>query len=155
MPAINFAFLFDTLHTIFVDGFWNKMILGTGAALMHVLFDFSLWSGVEALGILVCFHFILGIINAVRKSGWSSINLSKANATPTKVAVYGILISSAYLTEKALGGTDLYLDQMVIGFLAVAEFREILRHAAELGYILPKVFMDKINNLFGNNTKNE
>lgn len=114
---------------------------------MRVLFDFSLWNGVEALGILVVFHFILGVINAARRNGWASINLTKANATPVKVVVYGILISSAFLTEKALGGVELYLDQMVVGFLAVAEFREIIRHAAELGYVLPKVFMDKIKSL--------
>lgn len=148
MQALNFSFLFDSLHQIFIDGFWNKVVLGIGVTLLRVLFDFNLLSGIQSLSILVFFHFILGIISAIKTDGWSSVTLSKANSTPTKMVVYGILISSAFLTEKSLGGTEIFLDQMVVGFLAVAEFREILRHAGNLGYILPKVFMDKINNLF-------
>lgn len=125
--------------------------MGTGAALLHTLFDFTLWGGIEALAVLIFFHFVLGIINAIKDGGWASITLQKMNATPTKVVVYGILISSAFLTERALGGAEVYLDQMVIGFLAVAEFREIIKHSAKLGYVLPKAFMEKINNLFKSN----
>lgn len=149
--AINVTFFYNSLYAIFVEGFWNKLVLGVGAGILHLLFDFSLWAGIQALGVLVFFHFLLGVMNAVRTGGWDSITLEKMNATPTKLVVYGILISSAFLTESALGGADFFLDQMVIGFLAVAEFREILKHAANLGYVLPKSFMDKVNSLFGKN----
>jgi len=142
MDWINIAFLFDTLHKIFVEFFFQKIVLGLLVVFITKLFDFSLVAGMEALLILVVFHFVISIFAAYRAG--EKIESAKLVTSAVKVAVYGLLISSAYLTEVAIG-TDVFFDQTVIAFLAVTEFAAILDAASRMGFAIPKRVLNKVN----------
>jgi len=74
------------------------------------------------------------------------IESRKAVKTAFKLAVYGLLVSSAHLTESILPGTT-YLNEAIISFLAITELISILENVGDMGYAIPKKALNKLRSL--------
>lgn len=134
----NLVYIGLIFKRVFYEYFWQK--IGASFLINFVLlaFDPALAIKVEALLILVIFDFIIAIYTN-HKLG-HQITSTKAVRSAIKLAIYCMMISSAILTEKAIG-THLLVPETVIALLAVTNFISILEHTAALGYPTPKVLL--------------
>lgn len=87
---------------------------------------------------------VTGII-AAWKSGYP-IESRKALKSATKVAIYGLFIAAAFLTEKIVPGVT-YMDEAVISFLALTELISIVENIGTAGYAVPMKLLNRIKEL--------
>lgn len=116
------------------------------------LAGFSFFLGVEnqsmlvALLTLMTFDLLMGL-SAAYMSG-EEIQSRRVLKSASKLAVYAILCSGAYMVEGIMRGTTL-VDEMMISFLALTEFVSIMENASRMGFSVPTKLLNKIQDLRG------
>ncbi len=113
--------------------------LAAGVLLVGLSFFFSpeLWNATLAILCLVVFDAVSGVV-AAKKVG-EPIRSRKLCKTAFKLAIYGLLISSAHLTDFATGIplSWLSVEVAMIGFLAATELLSIVENAGKMGIAIP------------------
>lgn len=101
-------------------------------------------AAVQALFILLIFDFITALMAKFHIG--EQIESRKALKSATKVAVYGIFVSSAHLTESILPGVtfpyNVTIDLVAISFLALTEMISIIENIGKMGYAIPKKLLN-------------
>lgn len=120
-----------------------KAIFATILAVISFLFGVDLVVPIGAVLVLVFFDFILGSIVAYTNKVYCS---KKAMKTAYKILMYGLLISSAHLTDLAMQ-TGTIFEIAMVGFLGANEMISIMRNANLLGYQTPKKLVDTLTGM--------
>lgn len=121
-----------------------KIILSILTSAFVFFFGISHTEILKMLLALTGIDMISGMI-AAWKSGYP-IESRKALKSATKVAVYGLLISAAVLTEKIVPGIT-YMDEAVISFLALTELISVVENIGTAGYAVPMKLLNRIKEL--------
>lgn len=132
--------LFTGIGKFFVLKFWPSVVVPA----LGFLFGMENTLILQSLLVLVVFDFITGII-AARQSG-EQIKSKSAVRSAFKVAVYGLLVSAAHLTE-AITPIATFIEEAVITFLALTEMISIIENVGKMGYAIPKRLLKKLQNL--------
>ncbi len=90
---------------------------------------------------LIAFDLVMGI-GAAYAVG-QPIESRRALKTATKLAVYLLLISAAYLCESIVPGTTL-MDEAMVSFLALTEFISIMENAGRMGFSVPQKLLNQL-----------
>jgi len=97
-----------------------------------------------ALVALVTFDLITGVLAA--KVNKEAITSRKMVKTAMKFGVYCVLISSAHLAEVMIIG-DLYLEEIMLGYIAITELISVIENAGKMGYAVPKKLLKRLQKL--------
>lgn len=89
----------------------------------------------SALVILVAFDLITGIVAAYVAG--EPITSRRALKTASKLGVYSVLCSSAFLVEGIVPAETI-IDVSMISFLAITEFISIMENAGKMGFEVPQ-----------------
>lgn len=140
----HFQLLLDqsiqTLTTI-VSSFWYKTPVCFILAGIAFFFGVENQSMLSGLVLLLVFDLVTGLMAAyLTKTPIESRRLLKS---ASKLAVYGILCSSAFLVESILRGTTL-IDEGMIAFLAVTELISIMENAGKMGFSVPQKLLNQL-----------
>lgn len=138
--------------SLFVKGVEWKLI-GAGMVSFYSFF-FHPTHAILMLSVLalIFFDLVTGVIAArMNKETVTSRGVFK---TALKLGVYSILVSSAHLAEVSVFG-ELYLEEAMIGFLALTELVSIIENAGKMGFAVPKKLLGKLQELRGEELNNE
>lgn len=142
----------EHLHSILIS-LWKyielKAASGAVIAILGFFFNLDHKSLLLALVGLITFDLIMGVA-AAKKTG-ECIESRKMCKSAFKLAVYGVMVSSAHLTEVAVGLENNWavLEQMMIGFLAATELVSIIENAGRMGYAVPKRILNQLQQYRG------
>lgn len=106
------------------------------------LFGYDNFLSLQALLVLIVIDFITGIASA-KKSG-EEIKSKKVVKSAFKIGIYGMLVSSANLTETIAPGTT-YMVETMTTFLALTELISILENAGKLGFAVPQKWLNQLH----------
>lgn len=138
---------FTTIKAVFI-GIFNytksKVIVSFVVPLFAFMFGFENILILKCLMLLVVIDFVTGIISAYMSG--DAITSRRAVKSAFKVAIYGVLISSAHLSEKIIP-SGLFIETIVSSFLALTEFVSILENTGKMGYGIPKKLLNKLQQL--------
>lgn len=132
--------IFKGIGEFFALKFWPSIVVPVFTILFGVENEVIL----RALLILVIFDFITGIISA-RQSN-QPIKSKTAVRSAFKLAMYGLLISAAHLTEQ-ITPIATFIEEAVITFLAITELISIIENVGKMGYAIPKKLLQKLQKL--------
>lgn len=138
------------LAVTFFEHFPFKFIGSFFVGSFGFLFGADMNSVLGALITLVTLDFITGLVCAYKQG--EQIKSRVALRSAVKLGVYGILVSSAHLTEQAVPGTT-FMGQGMIAFLAVTEMISIVENAGKMGFAIPKKLLNQLIELRGDGTK--
>lgn len=94
-----------------------------------------------ALFCLIIFDFFTGIWAS--KMAGERIKSSKIFRTAWKFGLYFMLISAGHFTEVIIG-TNLYIEETIMIFLAVTELISILENTEKAGYNVPTTLLKRL-----------
>jgi phage-related holin len=120
---------------------WIKLFVGVGLFILHFFFDSVNISAALSVFALLLMDSATGVL-AAYKSG-TPIESHKLLRTAIKIAVYSLLISAGFLSEKAIPFH--VIDETIIAALAVTELFSILENTAKAGYTVAARLLDKFN----------
>lgn len=120
----------------------EKTILGLFLAVGTFFFDGILMKALVALLALIIIDFLSSVFAAYRTG--EKIESHKAFRTALKITIYFGLVASARITEYTLADPLNFLDEVLIGFLAVTEFISILENAGRLGCAVPQRLLNTL-----------
>lgn len=103
-------------------------------------------ASVTALMVLVAFDFVSAIMACYRTG--DPIESRRAMKTAAKIAVYGMFVSAAHLTEGIVAGSTM-MDDMAVSFLAITELISIMENFGKMGYTMPQKILNKLKDLRG------
>lgn len=141
MPAVETTYLKYLLVKI-VKYFELKILSGFLLGTIGFLVDATQKQGMTALLMLIVIDFVSGI--AVEKKRGVPIQSAKAFRSAIKTVVYFGLISAAHLSEMATQHVLPFLDETVLGFLAITELISVLENAGNLGFAIPQKLLNKL-----------
>ena len=118
-----------------------KCIASAGYVSLAFVFDAQHQAAITAVVTLVIFDFITGF--AAAKYTKEEIKSSRVLRTPIKLAVYFMIISAGFLSERAVG-FNLLLDETILAFLAVTELISILENSGRMGMAIPQKMLNKL-----------
>lgn len=121
--------------------FWFKVPICFILAGFAFFFGLSNGSFLLMLVTLIGFDLVMGI-SAAYKAG-EPIESRRALKTATKLGVYGILVSSAFLVENIVPSITL-IDNAMISFLALTEFISIIENAGKMGFVVPQKLLNQV-----------
>lgn len=126
-----------------------KVVAGMVTTFSTFLLPMASWQAMLALLTLITFDFIIGVASA-KKSG-CPITGRKMSKTPLKIGVYGVLVSSAHLTNLAIDVPIEWfsIQTAMIGFLAATELVSILENSGKLGFAVPQRLLNQLNQFRG------
>lgn len=120
---------------------WWKLGASAGLFTFSFFFDSLKNDAMFALFALILMDFVTSVYSSwKRKHAITSFGVFK---TAIKIALYYTLISAGFLTEKAVPIG--FIDDTIIGFLAVTELISILENAANMGYAVPKALLNRLH----------
>ena len=123
-----------------LDNFQLKAIGAAGMSVFSFFFDAGHHQALIAVLILIVFDFITAI-HAALKTG-VAIESAKIFRTAVKVATYFLLVSAAFTAEKTVPLA--FLDETVLGFLAMTELISIMENTAKAGFAVPRSLLEKL-----------
>lgn len=141
MIADVFNIIKDTVMGV-LDSFFAKFVPTLIVPVAGFLFGFENFLSLEALLVLIVIDFITGITSA--KVSGQPIESRKVAKSAFKIAVYGLLVSAAHLTETIAPGTTFMVETMTT-FLALTELISILENAGKLGFAVPKRWLNQLH----------
>ena len=107
-----------------------------------------------ALMMLVVIEFVMRVLSfTVTKIDDSKIKNfcfaleTNAFGAAVQLVTYGLMVSSAHLTETLLF-SDTFLDKTMIGFLGISQLSRILHIGAGMGYAIPVGFIEQLQNVW-------
>lgn len=127
---------FVTMCSGIASNFWMKLYAGVVLSILSFLFDGVLKDAMIAIFALCLFDFVTAIL-AVRRTPHEMIVSSKIWRSAAKIGVYFLLIAAGHISETATGSILPFIDETIIGFLAVTELISILENVAKMGYAVP------------------
>lgn len=122
--------------------FWYKVPVCFILGAIAFLFGVENQSMLIGLLVLLTFDTIMGLF-AAYKTG-VPIESRRALKAASKLAVYAILCSGAFLVESILRGNTL-IDEVMIAFLALTEFISIMENAGRMGFVVPQKLLNQLN----------
>ena len=140
MNPENIYYVPALLVRIFQDR-WFKLIAGISLFTLHYFFDSVNTSATIAVFALIFMDSVTGVL-AAYKSG-TPIESHKLLRTAIKIAVYSLMISAGFLSEKAIPIHG--IDETIIAALAVTELFSILENTARAGYTVAARLLDRFN----------
>jgi len=135
---ISIKSIFEGLLDTFTVKLVPAVLIPTGG----FLFGFENLLSLQALLVLVALDFITGLCSA--KISREEIQSKKAVKSAFKVAIYGLLVSAAHLTETIAPGTTFMVETMAT-FLALTELISILENVGKMGFAIPKRLLNKLH----------
>lgn len=137
------------LHLIeILNGFCSTCALKTGvsaiAGTASYLVGVQNQLAVQSLVVLISFDLITALI-AKKKLG-EPIESRKALKTVTKLTIYGLFVSAAYLTETIIPGVT-FLDSVALSYLAITELISIMENVGKMGYSMPQKLLNQLYEL--------
>lgn len=137
-----------------IEGFFEntylKAVAGLGLSLVSFLFDPATFTALVALLVLIIADFATSLV-AIRKTGKSKRGQPFASysvfGSAVKTVVYFTMVAAGFLTEKAVPIP--FIDDTIIGFLALTELISILENAGHAGYAVPKKLLEKLTKARG------
>lgn len=126
------------------DFFLAKLYPTILIPIFGALFGFENHIVLQSLMVLVVIDFITGI-----SSAWVSkeqIKSKSAVRTAFKIAVYGLLISAAHVTELVVPG-NIFIEEAVASFLALTELISIIENVGKMGFAIPKKLLNQLHKL--------
>lgn len=140
---------FSSIFKSFVSNMEIKLVGGAFITAYSFLFSCEQYKLMIAIIILVIFDFLSGI--AVAKKSGHEIKSSKACKSALKLGVYGILVSSAHLTDFIVGieNFGLNIEVSMMSFLALTELISILENSGRLGFAIPQKMLNQLTELRG------
>lgn len=127
-------------RAIFSDGVF-KLVCALVASAFGFLFGTGIQLILFGLVVLVFFDFLTGIMAAFQMG--LPIQSRKALHSAIKLGVYGILVSSAHITQSVVHGFD-FMDIGMTAFLSATEFISIMENAGKMGYSVPLKLLNQI-----------
>lgn len=127
---------------------------GVKAALSFIVGAYAFLFGVQntetvtAIVVLVIFDLITGVM-AARKNG-EPVSSRKAWKTAVKMGAYGMLMSAAYLTTRAIPGVG-FVFTVMAAFLVLTELISVLENTGKMGYAIPKKLLGQLEHLRDDN----
>lgn len=140
----EFIYIVNNIFRGTAEFFGIKLIPAILIPVFGAFFGFDNLIILRALLFLIAFDFVTGVVSA-HKNG-EPIKSKGIVRTAFKVAVYGILVSSGYLTEQVTPGTW-HIQDAVIVFLALTELISIIENVGRMGYAIPKKLLMRLQNL--------
>lgn len=137
----------ETTGQLLLNACQNLVPKCIALALLYIAqFSFGDLSGsvLFALFILIIFDFITGIWAS--KMVGERIKSSKIFRTAWKFGLYFTLVSAGHFTEVIIG-TNLYIEETIMVFLAVTELISILENTEKAGYNVPTTLLKKLQEL--------
>ena len=131
----------ETVYSAFIVAWEQKMLTGALLSVGAFFFDTVNQAALVALFMLVIFDFISGIIATV-KTG-HGIESRKVVRSAFKLAVYFMFVSSGHFTEMAVPLP--FIEETIIGFLAVTELISIMENLGRAGYPVPQKLLLNLN----------
>lgn len=129
-------------------GLWDffnlKFVPSFAIPLFGMLFGFGDHMVLKALFALVIIDFITGIASAFMTK--EPITSKGVVRTAFKIAVYGLLISAAHLTQRIIP-FDIFIEEAVTTFLALTELISILENAGKMGFAIPKKLLNQLHKI--------
>lgn len=122
------------------DNFQLKALSAAGMSVFSFFFDSGHNQALLAVLILIIFDFLTAIHAALRTG--VRIESAKIFRTAVKIATYFLLVSAAFTAEKTVPLA--FLDETVLGFLAMTELISIMENTARAGYAVPRHLLDKL-----------
>ena len=138
-PKNNLSYTATLFQRIFSYG-TLKLLGGVFVIILHFFFDAVNASAMLAVFALILMDTATGLLAAYRTK--TPIVSYKILRTAIKIAVYFLLISAGYLAESTL--PIKFIDETIIGALAVTEFFSILENSARAGYSVAGKLIDKL-----------
>ncbi len=133
------------LVTMFKEHFVLKFLFALSIPIITFFFDVNNAQLIYALIVLMTLDMITGTMVAIKQGNFKS---RKSFYTPVKFFVYLALVSASYQLEIALGGYSvLFVDEIMIGFLALTEFFSLMENAGNLGYKTPHKLLGNLKNI--------
>ena len=132
--------LFQSIGKFFALKFWPSFLL----PLFGMLFGFDNTMILRALLFLLVFDFFTGIIAA--KMTKEPIKSKTAVRSAFKTAMYGLLVSTAHLTEQ-ITPIATFIEEAVITFLALTEMISIIENVGKMGYAIPRKLLRRLQSL--------
>lgn len=113
---------------------WDcKAISGAVLAIFSFFFDTLQQEALTALLVLLIFDFFSALLAAYKTN--EAIRSSKIFNTALKIVVYFSFVSVGFIAEKAVAIG--FIDEVILGFLAVTELISILENISRAGYATP------------------
>lgn len=96
------------------------------------------------VGMLTIMDFITAIMREYKLK--HPIQSRKIVKTAVKLFVYGIMISSSYITEVVIGikAFNVPITEIMAIFIAVTELVSILENVGDMGYVVPKKLLGRL-----------
>jgi len=120
-----------------------KLLAASMLSIVAFFFDTLKYEALVALFFLIVFDIITAIF-ACYKTG-EEIQSSKIFRASVKIVIYFGLVSAGYLVEKAT--PIAFIDDAVIGFLALTEFISILENTGKAGFAIPNTLLNKLKKI--------
>jgi len=120
---------------------WFKLLVGISLFILHYFFDSVNTSATVAVFGLIFMDSITGVLASFRTG--TPIESHKLLRTAIKIAVYSLMISAGFLSEKAIPIHG--IDETIIAALAVTELFSILENTARAGYTVAARLLDRFN----------
>lgn len=131
----------DTVMGLF-ESFFAKLLPAVILPVAGFMFGFDNFLTLEALLVLIVIDFITGISGA--KITGKPIESKKVAKSAFKIAIYGLLVSAAHLTETIAPGETFMVETMTT-FLALTELISILENAGKLGFAVPQKWLNQLH----------
>lgn len=111
-----------------------------------LIFAFGIQNNVVvgSIFMLCIIDFVTGITAAYVSD--DHITSRKAVKSAFKVAIYGLLLASAHISEKVTG-SYIPIETIVSSFLALTELVSILENTGKMGYVIPQKLLNKLQDL--------
>jgi phage-related holin len=118
-----------------------KLFVSSLAAISGFFFGVDIDSILLALLTLVFFDFVTGIAASHKQD--KPIKSRVALRSAVKLSVYGLLVSSAHLTEMAVPGYT-FMPEGMVAFLAITELISIIENVGVMGHAIPRHFLKRL-----------
>lgn len=146
MPAIEVGYL-ELLAIKFFKSIEIKLAAGLTISVLSFLYDSVYLDAMLAILLLLIFDFFSAIL-AQKKNG-HPIQSAKIFRSAQKVVVYFLLISAGFLAERATQHILPFIDETIMGFLAVTELISILENIGHMGFAVPKKLLNQLTKYQG------
>lgn len=141
MPVIEVSFL-ETLTTKVFRAVEAKIAAGLVLGSLSFYFDVVYKNALLSIVVLVIFDFLTAI--AANKKSGHAIESAKVFRSAVKTTIYFLLISAGFLAENATHRVIPFIDETIMGFLALTELISILENVGMMGFAVPQRLLNQL-----------
>lgn len=141
MPVIEYS-LVEALTTKVFRAVEAKIAVGIGLSTLTFFFDAVYKDALLSIIFLIVFDFLTAI--AANKINGARIESAKVFRSAVKTAIYFLLISAGHLAENATNRVLPFMDETIMGFLAVTELISIMENVGMMGYAVPQKLLNQL-----------